>query len=77
MPCFRCGRVQEDPQRGASPWARAVVAGEQVLVCPVCQGEDPDWSLAAERCPRCGEAKVSLQLGFRVCRRCGHDWEVV
>ncbi|MGZ4119521.1 MAG: hypothetical protein ACXVQY_06425 [Actinomycetota bacterium] len=76
MPCFRCGRVQEDPPQGKpSPWARAVVSGEQVLVCPVCQREHPDWRDVAERCPRCGCDKITLKLGYRVCPKCGNSWE--
>jgi hypothetical protein len=73
---MRCGRVQEDPPQGKpSPWARAVVSGEQVLMCPSCQSEQPDWLNAAERCPNCGYNKLSLKLGFRVCPKCGHSWE--
>jgi len=73
---MRCGRVQEDPPQGKpSPWARAVVSGEQVLMCPSCQSEQPDWLDAAERCPNCGYNKLSLKLGFRVCSKCGHSWE--
>ena len=76
MPCFRCGRVQEDPPQGKpSPWKRAVISGEQVLVCPVCQGEAPDWNRDAERCRRCGNPSLSLKLGMRVCSRCGEAWE--
>ena len=73
---MRCGRVQEDPPQGKpSSWARAVVSGEQVLMCPVCQSEQPDWLDAAERCPNCGYNKLSLKLGYRVCSRCGNSWE--
>lgn len=76
MPCYRCGRVQEDPPKAVpSPWARGVIAGEQVLVCPVCQGEHPGWVDEAEHCPRCGSVKLLIQLGHHVCRACGHDWE--
>jgi len=75
MPCYRCGRVQEDPAKGASPWARAIVAREQVLVCPECQREHPEWTASAERCPRCGSTRLQIQLGVHVCRACGHDWE--
>jgi len=75
VPCFRCGRLQDDPKKGPSPWARAVVAGEQILVCPECQQTHPAWVETAERCPRCGSHKLSIQVGFRVCRACGLDWE--
>jgi hypothetical protein len=76
VPCMRCGRVQEDPPQGKpSPWARAVVSGEQVLMCPSCQSEQPDWLDSAERCPNCGYKKLTLKLGFRVCPKCGHSWE--
>jgi ribosomal protein L40E len=76
MPCFRCGRVQEDPPQGKpSAWARGVIEGEQVLVCPQCQSEAPDWAQHAEHCPRCGYGKLALKLGFRVCSRCGNSWE--
>jgi predicted amidophosphoribosyltransferase len=76
MPCFRCGRVQEDPPQGKpSPWKRAVLGGEQVLVCPECQRAHPDWNSGVETCPRCGSASVSLKLGLHVCSRCGNDWE--
>lgn len=77
MPCFRCGRPQEDPVQGKpSPWGRAVVEGTQVLICPTCQQEHPEWRALAETCPRCGYEKLSLKLGFRVCGRCGNNWEV-
>lgn len=75
MPCYRCGRIQEDPPKAVpSPWARAVVHGEQVLVCPVCQREHPQWADDAERCPNCGSVKLLIQLGLHVCRACGHQW---
>lgn len=76
MPCYICGRIQDDPPKAVpSPWARAVVEGRQVLVCPVCQREHPDWTEGAERCPDCGSHKLLIQLGFRVCRACAHTWE--
>ena len=79
MPCYLCGRIQSDPPKTGpgvpSLWARAVVEGEQVLVCPICQKEHPEWQKGAERCPNCGGQKLSLQVGFRVCRTCGHTWE--
>jgi len=77
MPCYRCGRVQEDPPQGKpSPWARAVIGGEQVLVCPVCQTEHPAWLDEAQRCPRCGYPKLAIKLGFIVCTKCGYDREL-
>lgn len=76
MPCFRCGRIQDDPPKAVpSPWARAVVAGEQVLVCPVCQREHPEWTEKAERCPNCGSLRLQIQLGMNVCRQCGNTWD--
>jgi predicted amidophosphoribosyltransferase len=76
VPCYRCGRIQEDPPKAVpSPWARAVMHGEQVLVCPVCQREHPQWAEEAERCPNCGSVRLQIQLGHHVCRACGHDWE--
>jgi hypothetical protein len=76
MPCFRCGRVQEDPPQGKpSPWGRGVMAGEQILICPTCQTEHPAWTEDCEHCPNCGYAKLSLKLGMRVCSRCGSSWE--
>lgn len=78
MPCYRCGRVQEDPPQGKpSPWARGVIGGEQVLVCPDCQRAHPTWAEEAEKCPSCGYAKLAIKLGFLVCSRCGHSQEVV
>lgn len=76
MPCYLCGRVQQDPSKAVpSPWARAVVGGRQVLVCPGCQRERSEWSGEAERCPACASIKVSIQVGFHVCRACGENWE--
>ena len=74
MPCYRCGRVQTDPSKGASPWAVGVVAREQVLVCPQCQVDDPEWAGALERCPRCGATRLKIMVGMVVCRQCGNDW---
>ena len=50
MGCLRCGRRQVDPDSGPSAWRRAVVAGEQVLVCPDCQVEG--WTDGLDRCAR-------------------------
>lgn len=75
MPCYRCGRVQTDPPPGQpSPWARAVVHGEQVLVCPECQSTHPAWTDELDRCPRCGDTRLQIVMGSVLCRRCGHDW---
>ncbi|MBL7493956.1 hypothetical protein I6A60_31075 [Frankia sp. AgB1.9] len=70
MPCYRCDTRQTDPVRGTSPWARGVVGGEQVLVCPDCQ-RDPDWRRPLNRCAGCGSAHLSKALGLVVCRDCG------
>jgi Zn finger protein HypA/HybF involved in hydrogenase expression len=74
MPCYRCGRVQTDPAKGASPWAVGVKSGEQVLVCPPCQSDDPEWSQELERCPHCHGTRLKVVMGTVVCRQCGHDW---
>ena len=70
MPCVQCGKNQTDPAKGASPWARYVTAGEQVLLCPACQGADPTWPQRADRCPACGSTRLSVMLGSVVCRSC-------
>ena len=72
MPCFRCERVQTDPQKGAAPWARGVVSGEQILICPECQSSDPAWTEQLDRCPRCESTRVSLVMGSLVCRACDY-----
>jgi DNA-directed RNA polymerase subunit RPC12/RpoP len=78
MPCYRCGRVQDDPPQGKpSRWGRGVVAGEQVLICPDCQRRHPDWTDDAAACPSCGYRKLSIKLGMFVCSKCGHAWEPV
>jgi hypothetical protein len=74
MPCVRCGRLQSDPRKGAEPWARAVVGGRQVLICPACQARDPGWPETLDRCPSCGATRLSVVLGSTVCRACGRDW---
>ena len=85
MPCVRCGRLQSDPIKGAEPWARAVVGGRQVLICPACQARDPSglavdqgegqgWTETLDRCPSCGATRLSVVLGSTVCRACGRDW---
>ena len=74
MPCYRCGRVQTDPVKGASPWAVGVREREQILVCPDCQQEDREWAAALDRCPRCGATRLKVVMGSVVCRACGHDF---
>jgi hypothetical protein len=74
MPCYRCGRLQTDPAKGASPWARGVVNGAQVLICPDCQSADPEWPATLTACPRCGSTRLSMVMGSVVCRQCDHDW---
>ena len=77
MPCYRCDRVQTDPGPKGSDgpfWARGVVDGEQILICPECQQKDPDWVSDLEKCPRCGSTRLSKAMGSRVCRQCNHDW---
>ncbi|MBL7502567.1 hypothetical protein I6A84_25145 [Frankia sp. CNm7] len=70
MPCYRCHTRQTDPARGASPWRRAVLGGEQVLVCPSCQ-RDPSWHEPLDGCAACGSTHLAKALGLVVCRDCG------
>ncbi len=70
MGCLRCGRRQVDPDSGPSTWRRAVVAGEQVLVCPDCQTDG--WADALDRCASCGSTSLVKRLGDVTCRQCGH-----
>jgi hypothetical protein len=70
--CFLCGRATFDPARRERPWVRATVGGEQVLVCPTCQEERPDWAVQLDRCEICGDTRLSATLGEIVCRACGH-----
>lgn len=76
MPCNRCGRVQEDPAKGSSPWARGVVGDEQILLCPHCQQEHPEWEHEMRRCDTCGSTRLQIQIGMVVCRPCGATVEV-
>lgn len=71
MGCYVCGARQTDPARGASPWQRGVVAGEQVLGCPACQASGA-WAASLDRCASCGSALLARRLGETVCRSCGH-----
>lgn len=72
MPCYRCSRIQTDPVKGASPWARGVIKKEQILVCPECQQEHPAWVEELETCPRCGGTRLSMVMGSLSCRGCGY-----
>ncbi|WP_131767173.1 hypothetical protein [Candidatus Protofrankia californiensis] len=72
MPCFRCHTRQTDPARGASPWRRAVVSGEQVLFCPQCQ-QTVGWSEVLDRCGGCGSTHLAKALGSISCRDCGRE----
>ena len=69
MGCLRCGRRQVDPDSGPSTWRRAVVAGEQVLVCPDCQVDG--WADGLDRCSACGSTVLVKRLGEVSCRGCG------
>ena len=69
MACVLCGTRQTDPVRGASPWKRGVKDGEQVLVCPDCQGRS-DWTASLDRCPSCGSTSLSKTLGEVICKAC-------
>jgi hypothetical protein len=70
--CVLCGRPTFDPDKRAAPWVRAVRGGRQVLICPDCQRERPDWAQGLDRCEACGGTRLSVQLGDVVCRACGH-----
>ena len=70
--CFLCGRPTFDPDRRERPWVRATVGGHQVLVCPRCQEDRPDWAVQLDRCEACGQTRLSVTLGQVVCRACGH-----
>jgi rubredoxin len=73
VPCYRCGRVQTDPVRGASPWAVAVRERAQILVCPDCQAADAEWADSLDRCARCGGTRLKIVMDTIVCRQCGFD----
>lgn len=70
MPCFQCDARQTDPSRGDNPWERAVVRGEQILVCPICQ-QSMGWTHLLDRCARCGSTQLIKALGAIACRSCG------
>lgn len=70
MPCYRCGTRQTDPEKGPSPWQRAVRDGRQVLICPACQRE-ANWPEEVDRCRSCGSTRLTSLLGEIRCRDCG------
>jgi hypothetical protein len=70
--CFLCGRPTFDPAKRERPWVRATSEGRQVLVCPRCQEDRPDWAVQLDRCEACGQTRLSAMLGHVVCRACGH-----
>ena len=57
--CFLCGRPTFDPDKRQRQWVRAAVGGEQVLVCPTCQEDRPDWAVQLDRCDACGASRPS------------------
>lgn len=70
MPCYRCGKRQIDPARGAGAWRRGVRGDEQVLVCPDCQST-PTWAEELDRCEACGSTALVRRLGRTACPDCG------
>jgi hypothetical protein len=70
--CYLCGRPTYDPAKRERPWVRATSGGRQVLVCPSCQEERPDWAVQVDRCESCGATRLTAMLGQVVCRACGH-----
>jgi hypothetical protein len=69
--CVLCGRPTYDPDKRSAPWARAVMIGRHVLVCPDCQRDRTDWADDLDRCADCGGTRLTVQLGEVVCRGCG------
>ena len=67
-----CGRPTYDPDKKERPWSRAVSGGRQVLICPACQADRPDWQDGLDLCPSCGSIRLGLMLGEVVCRQCGY-----
>jgi predicted amidophosphoribosyltransferase len=67
-----CERPTFDPGKKDRPWVRAVSQGHQVLVCPSCQAERPDWTSRLDHCRSCNSTRLSVTLGEVVCRQCGH-----
>jgi len=70
--CSRCGRPTYDPDKRGMQWVRAVSGGAQVLICPECRRDRPDWADGLDRCGACGGTRLSAMLGEVVCRACGH-----
>jgi len=70
--CGLCGRATYDPAKSGTPWVRAVARGRQILICPECQRDRPDWAAGLDRCRACGGTRLSAMLGEVVCRSCGH-----
>jgi len=70
--CTLCGRATYDPDKRETPWARAVVSGKQVLICPECQRDRPDWMDGLDRCASCGSTRLTAILAQVVCRACGY-----
>ena len=66
-----CGRPTYDPDKRERPWARAVRDGSQVLICPACQRDRPDWASLVDRCVECDSTRLSVTLGELSCRNCG------
>lgn len=54
-------------------WARIVTGGEQLLICPDCQGNDPGWKAAGDRCRSCGSSRLVIVLDSVVCKQCGAE----
>jgi hypothetical protein len=69
--CVLCGRPTYDPDKKERPWSRGVSEGRQVLICPICQMERPDWTEVLDRCGSCGSTRLSVMLGEVICRQCG------
>jgi predicted amidophosphoribosyltransferase len=69
--CLLCGQPTYDPDKRERAWVRAVADGRQVLICPVCQADRPDWAAGLDRCERCGSTRLSVMLGEVICRQCG------
>ncbi len=72
---MNCQKRQTDPVKGASNWARLVIAGEQVLICPDCQSTDDKWASRSDRCPECGSTRLVVVMDSVVCKSCNRDFE--
>ena len=70
--CLLCGRPTYDPKKSERPWARGVAGGSQVLVCPRCQSDEPEWVRLLDACANCGSTRLNIALGRVICRECGH-----